>query len=62
MKPSISHILLGLLLSFVCTLSAQVPGLITYQGRVAVGGGRLGWTWYQESKPGGRGWGWSAIA
>ena len=39
MKPlSLCHILLGLVLSFVCTLSAQVPGLINYQGRVAVGG------------------------
>ena len=37
-KTQLHHLLLGLLLSLVGTLSAQVPGLINYQGRVAVGG------------------------
>ena len=36
-KPHL-HLVLSLLLSFVSTVAAQVPGLINYQGRVAVGG------------------------
>lgn len=38
MKTHLQSLLPTILLSFVCSHSVQVPGLINYQGRVAVGG------------------------